>query len=78
MFDKEVLNEYNDVKNYQDLRLFTAGKVATDEPLYDFQDVRQNWTKPSRGNLPNVPNSTVNCFNFFDYRSMITCIVLII
>ena len=49
MFKEDVQREYDAVKNYSDVRLFTAGLVQTSSPVYDLQIVRQNWTRPSRG-----------------------------
>ena len=49
MFKEDVQKEYDGVKDYSDVRLFTAGLVQTNSPLYDLQDVRQIWTRPSRG-----------------------------
>ena len=49
MFKEDVQTEYDAVKNYSDVRLFTAGLVQTSSPVYDLQNVRQNWTRPSRG-----------------------------
>ena len=49
MFKEAVQREYDVVEDYSDVRLFTVGLVQTRSPLYDLQDVRQNWTRPSRG-----------------------------